>query len=224
MNSAKIQVDVWSDIACPWCYLGSRRFAQGLSAFQAAHPEVEVTIESHSYELSPDTPEDFVGNEIEFLSKHKGMPIERVEEMLGGMTELAAGEGVEFRFDRLQHVNTRRAHRLLHLAKDRGIQAQVMDRLFAAYFTEGRTLHDDDVLVDLAVSAGLDADEARAALSDPARGEQVDQDISRARMLGVQGVPFTLINQKYGVSGAQSPESFTSVLEQVLERDREEVA
>lgn len=224
MSSATIHVDVWSDIACPWCYLGSRRFAKGLAAFAETHPEVEVVVESHSYELSPDTPEDFVGNEIEFLSKHKGMPRDQVEQMLGSMTELAASEGLEFRFDQLQHVNTRRAHRILHLAKDRGIQAQVLSRLFSAYFTEGRTLHDDDVLVELAAEAGLDVDEARAALSDPARGEQVDHDITRARMLGVQGVPFTLINQKYGVSGAQSPETFTSVLEQVLERDREEAA
>src|SRR5690606_31553591 len=115
-----------------------------------AHPEVEVIVESHSYELAPDTPDDFSGNEIEFLEKHKGMPRAQVEQMLGSMRELAASEGVEMNFENVQHVNTRRAHRVLHLAKDHGLQAEVLERLFAAYFTEGRGLHDDDVLVELA--------------------------------------------------------------------------
>ncbi|WP_416446292.1 DsbA family protein [Leucobacter sp. HNU] len=215
-----IRVDVWSDIACPWCFLGKHRFARGLEAFAEANPGVRVEVEHHSYELAPDTPEDFSGSEYDFLAKHKGMPLPRVQDMLGEMTRLAASEGLTFDFDRLQHVNTRRAHRILHLAKDRGVQSEVLERLFRAYFSEGLDLSDPERLADLAAEAGLDRAEARAALDDPAYGDAVDSDITRARMLGVTGVPFFLFDQKYAVPGAQGAEVFTDVLGQVLQLGR----
>lgn len=214
--SETIRVDIWSDIACPWCYLGSHRFEAGIAAFRRQHPDVEIEIEHHSYELAPDTPDEYAGNEIDFLATHKGMPREQVEQMLGQMTELAATEGVEIDFTRVQHANTRRAHRVLHLAKDQGLQAEMQERLFRAYFAEGRQVSDPDTLAELGEEVGLDGDEVRDAFDDEDLGEAVDRDITRARMLGVSGVPFFLFDEKYAVPGAQSPEAFAGVLDQVL--------
>lgn len=218
--SEPIRVDIWSDIACPWCYIGKRRFEAGAAAFRAQHPEVEIEVESHSYELAPDTPDDYSGSEIDFLVTHKGMPREQVEQMLAQMTGMAAAEGIVFDFERLRHANTRRAHRVLHLAKAQGLQAALLERLFRAYFTEGREVSDPDTLAELGEEVGLDPEAVRGAFEDEQLEEAVDRDITRARMLGVQGVPFFLLDQQYGVSGAQSAETFESVLGRVLELQR----
>ncbi|QBE49662.1 DsbA family oxidoreductase [Leucobacter triazinivorans] len=214
--SEKIRVDIWSDIACPWCYLGKHRFEAGVAAFRESRPDVEFEVESHSFELAPDTPLDFAGTEIDFLVKHKGMPAEQVEQMLGQMTELADAEGVTFAFDRVKHANTARAHRILHLAKEQGVQSVLQERLFRAYFSEGEDMSDPEALARLGADAGLDPDAVRAALDDDAYGDAVERDITRARMLGVNGVPFFLIDEKYGVSGAQTAEAFAGAFEQVL--------
>lgn len=217
-----IRVDIWSDIACPWCFIGKRRFEAGVAAFAEARPDVAVESEYHSFELAPDTPDNFAGSEIDFLVKHKGMPRERVEEMLGQMTTMAEAEGLHYRFDQVQHVNTLRAHRVLHLAKAKGLQHAAVERLLAAYFEEGRNLASEDELVELGAEVGLAEADVRAALQDPATADAVQEDITRARMLGINGVPFYLLESKYGISGAQSPESFVSVFEQVLEREAAE--
>lgn len=212
-----LRVDIWSDIACPWCYIGKQRFEKGLAAFAEARPDVEIDIEYHSYELAPDTPEHFEGSEIDFLSKHKGMPREQVEEMLGQMKQMAALEGLEFNWDVLQHANTGKVHRVLHLAKSQGLQTEMQERLFRAYFTEGRRVSDVETLAELGEEVGLDSDEVRDAFESESLGDAVDEDITRARMLGVNGVPFYLFEHKYGVSGAQSSETFAGVFEQVLD-------
>lgn len=210
-----IQVDVWSDIACPWCYIGKHRFEAGVAEFRNHHPEVEVEIVSHSYELAPDTPDDYEGSEIDFLVKHKGMPAAQVEQMLSQMTQMAAAEGIEFDFGSLQHANTRRAHRVLHLAKSQGLQAKMQERLFRAYFSEGRKVSDPDTLAELGEEVGLDADEVRDAFEDEELGDAVDRDITRARMLNVSGVPFWMIDNRYGISGAQSATLIADALEQI---------
>lgn len=211
-----IRIDIWSDIACPWCYIGSRRFRAGIEQFQRDNPDVEFEIEGHSYELAPDTPVDFSGSEVDFLVRHKGMPREQVEEMLEQMTGLAAAEGLTFNFDALQHTNTAAAHRVLHLAKEQGVYEEVLERLFAAYFSEGLRISDPETLAEILEPVGLDPDEVRDAFADDEYGEAVERDITRARMLNVSGVPFYLINEKYGISGAQQPEMFASAFEQVL--------
>ena len=220
--SEKIRVDIWSDIACPWCYIGKRRFERAAGAFRAAHPDVEVEVESHSFELAPDTPLDFKGSEVDFLVRHKGMPAQQVEQMLGQMTELGRGDGIEFDFSGVKHANTQRAHRILHLAKDRGLQSEVQNRLFLAYFSEGEDMSDPDTLARLGAEAGLNEDEVRAALESEDYAQAVHRDIQRARSLGVNGVPFFLLDQKYGVSGAQSVDAFEGVLQQVLDLARAE--
>lgn len=211
----KIRIDVWSDIACPWCYIGKRNLETGLAATTGDEnaPEVEVTF--HSYELSPDTPVDFDGDEIDFLSGHKGMPRERVQEMLANVTGVAAGAGLEYRFDLLQHTNTVKAHELLHFAKAQGAQQAMAERLMAAYFTEGRHVGRIDDLVALAVEAGLDADAAREALESSRFLADVRADQAQAQAYGIQGVPFFVVDGKYGVSGAQPPEAFAQIARQV---------
>ncbi|MDI6022012.1 DsbA family oxidoreductase [Leucobacter sp. UT-8R-CII-1-4] len=210
-----LRVDIWSDIACPWCYIGKRRFEAGVAEFTRQNPEIDIEVESHSFELAPDTPDNYEGSEIDFLTKHKGMPREQVEQMLEQMTKMAELEGIEFNFDKLRHANTSRAHRVLHLAKSQGLQAEMQDRLFRAYFSEGRQVSDVETLAELGEEVGLDADEVRDAYNDETFEDAVERDITRARMLGVNGVPYFLFEEKYAVSGAQSAETFANVLEQV---------
>ena len=210
-----IKVDIWSDVACPWCYIGKRRFEAGTTAFLTEHPEASVEVEFHSFELSPDTPTDFDGTEIEFLAHHKGMDPAQVTQMLAQVTEIAAGEGLTYDFDALQHTNTLKAHQVLHLAKDRGVQAEAVERLLSAYFVEGRHLGRDAELADLGLDVGLDHEEVLATLAADTYAEAVQHDIAQARAYGITGVPFFVIQDKYGVSGAQEATTFSAALTQV---------
>ncbi len=211
----KITIDVWSDIACPWCYIGKRNLEAGLAQTTADPdaPQVEVTF--HSFELSPDTPVDFEGDELDFLAGHKGMPRERVREMLDQVTGVAAGAGLEYRFDLLQHTNTVKAHELLHFAKAQGRQNEMAERLMSAYFTEGKHVGRVDDLVDLAAEVGLDADEVREALQTGRHLADVRADQAQAQAYGIQGVPFFVIDGTYGVSGAQPADAFAQIARQV---------
>ena len=216
--SEPIKIDIWSDIACPWCYIGKRNLEGGISSLGDDAPEVEITY--HSFELAPDTPIDFEGSEVDFLAKHKGLPAERVHEMLDHVTGVAANAGLDYRFDTLQHTKTLKAHELLHFAKEQGLQLELSERLFRAYFTEGRHVGRVDELVELAGEAGLDTDAAREALVSGRYGAAVQADIAQAGAYGINGVPFFVFEGKYGVSGAQPAEVFSQVLTQVAgERD-----
>lgn len=220
-----IRIDVWSDIACPWCYIGKRNLERGLAEVSADDdaPQVEVTY--HSFELSPDTPVDYDGSEAEFLSTHKGMPRERVEGMLESVTAVAADAGLHYRFDLLRHTNTVRAHELLHFAKAHGRQHELKERLMAAYFTEGGHVGRIDDLVALAVDAGLDGDAAREALLSRRHLADVRADQAQAQAYGIQGVPFFVIDGTYGVSGAHPPEAFAQIARRVWsERSENAVA
>jgi predicted DsbA family dithiol-disulfide isomerase len=215
---ASITVDIWSDIACPWCYIGKRKFEAGLAEF-ADRDDVLVTY--HSFELSPDTPVDFDGSEVEFLVQHKGFGASQIRGMLDQVTGIASEVGLRYNFDALVHTNTRKAHELLHYAKQQGRQLEVAERLFAAYFGEGRHLGRDEELAELGADVGLDRAGVLAALAGGDFVDAVDADIEQARAYGISGVPFFVVNGKYGVSGAQSPETFTSVLERASEESRE---
>ncbi|MFS0867530.1 DsbA family protein [Microbacterium sp. 179-B 1A2 NHS] len=210
-----IKIDVWSDIACPWCYIGKRNLETGLAetAADADAPRVEVTF--HSYELSPDTPVDFDGDEIDFLATHKGMPADQVTQMLERVTGVAAEAGLGYRFDILKHTNTVKAHELLHFAKAHGAQREMTERLMAAYFTEGRHVGRVDDLVDLAAEVGLDGAAAREALESERHLADVRADQAQAQAYGISGVPFFVIDGKYGVSGAQPAAAFAQIARQV---------
>ncbi|MDQ0743165.1 putative DsbA family dithiol-disulfide isomerase [Clavibacter sp. B3I6] len=212
-----LRVDVWSDIACPWCYVGKRRFEAGVRAFAARTPDAPaIEITYRSFELAPDTPVDFAGTEVDFLAGHKGIPAERVRTMLADMTALAAAEGLSYDYDALQHTNTVLAHELLHLARERGVQLEMVERLLRAYFTEGRHVGRVPDLVDLAVEVGLDADEVRAALESHRHLDDVRADQAQAVAYGIQGVPFFVIDERFGISGAQDPSVFASALGEAL--------
>ncbi|HKH09128.1 MAG TPA: DsbA family oxidoreductase [Agromyces sp.] len=211
--TSPIKIDIWSDIACPWCYIGKRHLEGGIAALGDEAPEVQI--EYHSFELAPDTPVDFEGSEVDFLAHHKGLPVSQVGAMLERVTGIAAAAGLDYDFEALRHTKTLKAHELLHHAKANGLQLELSERLFRAYFTEGRHLGRLDELVDLAAEVGLDADDSREALDDGRYAVAVQADIAQAGAYGIQGVPFFVFDGKYGVSGAQPAEVFSQVLAEV---------
>lgn len=212
-----LTVHVWSDVACPWCYIGRAHFEAGVALFADSHPDgPPVEVEFHSFELSPETPVDFDGSEIDFLVGHKGIDAAQAQAMVDRVTAIAANAGLEMRFDRIRHTNTRLAHELLHAAKAAGLQRGMKDRLLRGYFTEGRHIGRVDDLVGLAVDVGLDGGEVRRALDDGAYRTAVDDDIAQARAIGIGGVPFFVVDGRFGVSGAHPPATFAAVLGEAL--------
>ena len=207
--SEPLKVDVWSDVQCPWCFIGKRKFESGVAMFGD-----DVEVEFHSYQLAPDSPIDVEGSHLDYLASKFGMPEAQVHEMLDRVTGIAAEVGLTYDFESVQQTNTTRAHELLHLAKNRGLQDQLKERLMVAYFVEGRHIGHVDDLVELAAEVGLDPAEARGALDDHRYAEAVEADIAQAREYGITGVPFYVIDGRFGVSGAQSPEAFASALAQ----------
>ncbi|WP_123814733.1 DsbA family oxidoreductase [Myceligenerans xiligouense] len=213
--SEPLKIDIWSDVACPWCYIGKRRLESALDRIterDGARPD--VTVEYHSFELSPDTPVDFEGTATEFLAGHKGIPLAQAQQMQDHVTRLAAAEGVEFRTDQVRHTKTLKAHELLHLAKQHGKQYEMKERLLAAYFTEGRHVGHAADLADLAAEVGLDRDEVLAALEAGRFADDVAADIAQARAYGINGVPFFVLDGRYGVSGAQDPAVFVQAIDE----------
>lgn len=210
-----ITIDVWSDIACPWCYIGKRNLEKGLAEASADDDAPAVEVVFHSFELSPDTPVDFDGGEADYLATHKGISQEQARQMLDRVTGVAADAGLQYRFDLLKHTNTVKAHELLHFAKEKGRQHELAERLMSAYFTEGRHLGQEDELVALAAEAGLDPDAAREALRSGRFLDAVRADQAQAQAYGINGVPFFVIDGKYGVSGAQPAEAFAQIVRQV---------
>jgi predicted DsbA family dithiol-disulfide isomerase len=208
-----VKVDVWSDVACPWCYIGKRRFAEGVRRhLEAGGGPVEV--EYHSFELSPDLPEDFSGSVVDYLHGLRGIPEAQVHQMIEQVTGLAAAEGIEADFHAVHQTRTIKAHELLHLAKARGLQEPMKERLLSAYFCQGRNVGDVEQLADMAVEVGLDRDEVVEALAAGTFSSDVQADIDQARAYGISGVPFYVIDGRYGISGAQSAGTFAEGLAQ----------
>ncbi|MEU6642618.1 DsbA family oxidoreductase [Saccharomonospora sp. NPDC046836] len=203
-----VTVDVWSDIMCPFCYLGDTLLAQAAVKF-----EHEVDIRYHSYQLMPHLPDDHAVDLTELLETERGFPRAQAEAMNAQVTARAAEAGLDYRLDRAIATNTKSAHRLIHFARDHGRQHDMVERLFRAYFTDGLHVGDYDVLAGLADDIGLDRTAARAALDSGAYGDDVDNDVNRARQLGITGVPFFVFDGKYAVSGAQPVEAFLQALQ-----------
>jgi predicted DsbA family dithiol-disulfide isomerase len=218
-----IKVDVWSDIACPWCYIGKRKLEAGIEAYATQPNTPPVEIEYHSFELSPDTPVEFEGDEIDFLKKHKGVSAEQAREMLQRVTGIAESVGLHYDYDALQHANTVKAHELIHYAKSHGLQLEAKERLLKAYFEEGRNVGRIEDLADLATEIGLERDDVVRSLTENEFLPAVRADQRQAIEYGIQGVPFFVIDGKYGVSGAQDAATFAEVFGQVA-GERIEVA
>ena len=206
-----MQVEIWSDVVCPWCYVGKRRFERALAGF--AHRD-EVQVVWRSFELDPSAPAERTGGYADDLAGKYGVPVAQAQSMLDTMTATAAQDGLELRFDTARPGSTFDAHRLLHLAAERGVQDAVEERLMRATFTEGEPVGDADTLVRLVAEVGLDADEARAVLASDRYAEQVRGDQQQARAYGITGVPFFVVDGRYGLSGAQPAEAIGQVLAQ----------
>ncbi len=208
-SASPIKVDIWSDVQCPWCYIGKRKFEAGAAAYGGA-----VEVEYHSFELAPDTPVDFDGSPVDYLSQRKGMPVEQVTRMLTNVTGIAASVGLDFDYDHVHQTNTVKAHELIHFAKAQGRQLDMKERLLKAYFVDGRHVGRIEDLADLAAEIGLDRKEVVRVLTDETYLAEVKADVAQAASYGIQGVPFFVIEGTYGVSGAQDATSFANVLEQ----------
>jgi predicted DsbA family dithiol-disulfide isomerase len=206
-----VKVEIWSDVVCPWCYVGKRHFEEALSRFGHAD-EVEVTW--RSFELDPDSPARVGLPMSQILQRKYGMTEEQAVAANDKMTTLAASVGLEYHLDRAQAGNTFDAHRLIHFAAGKGRGDAMKERLLAAYFTEGRAIGDHPVLVELASEVGLDADEVGAVLAGDAYAAEVRRDEARAHTLGISGVPFFAIDETYGISGAQPADALLGALEQ----------
>ena len=212
--SEPIKVDIWSDVQCPWCYIGKRKFEAGAAAF-AAQGGGEVEVEYHSFELAPDTPVDFDGSPADYLAQRKGLPMAQVEQMLERVTGIAKSVGLDYDYDHVHQTNTVISHELIHFAKSKGRQLDMKERLLEAYFIKGEHVGRIEDLADIAAEIGFDRAEVVAALESHEFLADVKADVALAQEYGIQGVPFFVIDGKYGVSGAQEAEVFANVLTQV---------
>ena len=208
--SEPIKVDIWSDVQCPWCYIGKRKFEAGAAAFGE-----DVEVEYHSFELAPDTPVDFDGTPVDYLSQRKGIPVAQVHEMLERVTSIASSVGLDYDYDHVHQTNTVISHELIHFAKSKGRQLDMKERLLEAYFIKGEHVGRIEDLADIAAEIGFDRAEVVAALESHEFLADVKADVALAQEYGIQGVPFFVIDGKYGVSGAQEAEVFANVLTQV---------
>lgn len=203
-------IDIWSDVVCPWCYIGKRRFEKALEGF--AHAD-EVEVRWHSYQLNPDAPADGSMSALEAFCADKGMPVDQATEMFDHVTAVAATEGLTYRFDLARRGNTHDAHRLIHLAQSRGVADAMEERLFQAYFAEGADLNDHEVLAGLAAEVGIPAEDARVVLDSDAYRRDVEADIAQAAAYGITGVPFFVVNGRFGIAGAQGPDDMRKTLD-----------
>jgi predicted DsbA family dithiol-disulfide isomerase len=206
-----LKVEIWSDVVCPWCYIGKRRFEAALEGFEH-RDEVEVVWKS--FELDPSAPTQRSEDLADRLATKYGVTREQAQAMNARVVEQAAGVGLEYHLDVARHGNTFDAHRLIHLAAEKGLQAEATERFSAAYFTEGRPIGDRDTLVELAAEVGIDRDRAEEVLHGDEFAANVRQDQREAAQLGISAVPCFVIDRRYGISGAQPSELLLQALNQ----------
>jgi predicted DsbA family dithiol-disulfide isomerase len=206
-----MKIEIWSDVACPWCYIGKRRFEAALSGFEH-RGSVDVTW--RSYQLDPTLPEHYDGTELDYLSTRKGMAPQQVSQMFEHVTEQAKGEGLDYRFDKVVVANSFTAHRLIHLAAAHGKQDAAKERLLSDHFEHGQDIGSTAYLTTLGSDLGIDAGEVAGLFTTDKYADDVRFDFEEARALGISGVPFFVIDRKFGLSGAQPAETFTAALNQ----------
>ena len=204
-----MHVEIWSDIACPWCYVGKRRFEAALARFKH-RDEVQVTW--RSFELDPTAPHEREGDRAAHLATKYGMTVEQARDMQRQMTEVAAGDGLDFRFDIARSGNTFDAHRLVHLAGEHGLQDEMKERLMRAYLGEGELMSDHDTLARLAAEVGLPETEVREMLAGDRLTAEVRDDERTGHQLGITAVPTFVIDRALGASGAHPPDALLELL------------
>lgn len=214
-----MKVDIWSDIRCPFCYIGKRKFENALEKFPYKN---EVEVNWHSFELDPSLETNPGINSIEHISQVKGISKEEGIEMHQHVINMANEVGLHFDFEKSVVANSFDAHRLIQLAKLQGKGNEVEEELFKAHFTDGKNIDDKEILSQIGVTIGLDEKNVREVLDSSAFADEVRNDERQAQSLGIRGVPFFVLNNKYGISGAQSPDIFLDALKQTWEEIKKE--
>lgn len=212
-----MNIEVWSDFVCPFCYIGKRRLEEALAEFPEAD-QVEVSFKS--FELDPNAPVDSDKNTHERLADKYGKSIEEIKQMTEGVRQQAAEVGLDFQFDTMIPTNTFDAHRLFQRAYEQGFGDQVTEQLFHAHFEQSKHIGEQKTLTDIAMKAGMSKEDVEAALTEEKYAEAVRSDEQEAQQIGVQGVPFFVINRKFAISGAQPKEAFLNGLRKALEEEQ----
>ena len=215
-----MEVEIWSDIACPWCYIGKRRFEAALAAFEHA---ADVHVTWRSFELDPGAPPERAGDRVTRLAEKYGMTEERAREMEQHVSDAAASEGLEFRFDIARSGSTFDGHRIVHHAAEQDLQDAMKERLLHAYFSEGRLVADHETLIALAIEVGLDEGTVRDTLAGERYAEQVRDDERTAARLGISSVPTFVVDRTLGASGAHPPDALLELLRQGWAKRRDAV-
>ncbi|MFL2100620.1 DsbA family protein [Desemzia sp. FAM 24101] len=204
-----MKIDIWSDFVCPFCYIGKRHIEEATKGME------DITFEYHSYELDPTAPEKYEGPMQEYFAEIKGMSSSQADDMIQQVTTMATNAGLDYHYEKIQHGNTVKPHRLFQYAKTQGKGTEFMEVAKEAYFINGEWLNDDPTLVELAEKVGLDKEVAAKILHSEDYLDAVQQDVTAAQQIGVQGVPFFVIDGKYGISGAQPIDTFKQVLTEI---------
>ena len=209
-----MNVEIWSDVMCPFCYIGKRKFEKALAQFP--HKD-KVNVIWKSFQLDPTTITDPTLNTIDNLAQKKGWSKEQADQTIAHVTGIAKQVGLDFHFEKAVVANSLDAHRLSHLAKKYGKQNELEEKLFSAYFIDGKNTADFNTLLQIATELGLDKTEVSALLKSNTYTNEVYHDIKQAQQIGVNGVPFFLLDNKYAVSGAQESETFLGALTKAYE-------
>jgi len=206
-SNQKMEIEIWSDVMCPFCYIGKRRFEKALRLFEHTN---EINIQWKSFQLNPDMVTDPEKNIIEYLAEVKGWSITQSKDMHQHVVNMAKDEGLTYNFDKAVVANSFDAHRLVQMAKEKGLDDQAEELLFKTYFTDGGNIANHSLLIELGKQIGLEENKVGQMLNSQLYTDKVEQDMYEAQVMGIKGVPFFVINKKYGISGAQSSETFLS--------------
>jgi predicted DsbA family dithiol-disulfide isomerase len=209
-----MKIEIWSDIACPFCYIGKRKLEKAIQRL----PDSEgIVLEWKSFQLNPTLQTDPNQNTLTYLAETKGWTMEQTLQMTAQVTAMGKEEGLNFDFEKTAVANTKRSHRLLHLAKEHDCQNELKEQLFKVYFEEGKNIDDLETLLQCAEHVGIPQAEAKRVLDTDEFEEEIDHDIYESRLIGVQGVPFFVFDRKFGISGAQPDEVFDQTLQHALQ-------
>jgi predicted DsbA family dithiol-disulfide isomerase len=208
-----MKVEIWSDVMCPFCYIGKRRFEESLKNFDNKN---EVEIEWKSFQLNPDMETEPGLSINQYLADKKGWTLEHAQQMNAHVTKMAAEAGLTYNMDKAVVANSFNAHRFSHLAKSNGLGIEAEEALFKAYFTDSKNIDDIDTLVELGTQIGLNADNVKQTLASDAYAGDVKKDVAQAQYYGIQGVPFFVYDNKYAISGAQAVPVFEDTLKKAF--------
>lgn len=217
-----MKIEIWSDVVCPWCYIGKRRFDEAVAQIRERHPEADFDIAYRAFQLDPGAPDGEGQPVLEFYAEKFGGP-EQAQKMTGNVLEAANEVGLEMNFDVARRANTRHAHRLLVLAESLGLQRELKERLMRAYFANGESLGVIGTLIDAARDVGIDPETARAYLAGDGGEAEVSEQLDFAARAGISSVPTFVFNREAALPGAQPTEVFVQILEQMLAAEATEV-